>query len=159
MSKRLALKDMENTRLADRNIELTSNDELYHEISVCLMLHFVLWIIHQIVVLCIVLSSKVILSSFLFFQQIQEDIQHKELFLEKINVRMTMVVEKANDLTKSFETVCGMKNFLQSLKFFHFKSTRSVCHLTMFMLRHMMPVLFLCVCVHACAFLTVICVC
>lgn len=72
MSKRLALKDMEQAYMAEKSTEATSNvEELYQEIS-----------------------------------QTQEDIQHKELSVQKIHVRLTLAEEKAKDLTKSFEILC-----------------------------------------------------
>ncbi|XP_020260784.1 structural maintenance of chromosomes protein 6B-like [Asparagus officinalis] len=72
MSKKLALRDMQNAYAAERHIDQTANvEELYEEIS-----------------------------------QIQDDIQGKELLLEKIHVRKTLAEEKANDLKKSFESLC-----------------------------------------------------
>ena len=114
MSKKLALKDMENTYAADRSTEQTSNvEELYQEISVCSKFASCSQIVHlQSCAICFSFREVTLSSFFPFFQQTQDDIQQKELFLEKIHVRMTLAEEKANDLKKSFENLCGMKTFL-----------------------------------------------
>lgn len=49
----------------------------------------------------------------------QDDIQAKELLLEKLRLRMIMAEEKANDLKKSFESLCGMLYHIFSCYYLH----------------------------------------